>query len=760
MGGKGSQTIGYHYLFDILFGLGRGPVNALVDIKVGDKYAWKGGNGVTDDSVQAITKHELFGGEKKEGGIQGPFRMFPGGPTQALPGAGSAYCGGSGPNKGNRTLPDVQSSIGGLVSEFRGTTMVWFSGLISSMNPYPKEWKFRVRRYNAGWHNDDPWYPNMARILLNGGKIHAMNPAHIIYECFTNPSWGRGLPASFMDDASFKLAANTLCDEGFGLCLAWQRTDDIDTFIDNVLEHIAATWYLDPETGLVVLKLLRDDYVAADLPLFTPSSGLLDIMDDDSGSQDATFNEVIGTGRDPITNEDFQLRAHNLAARQSQGAANPEKKQYPGIPTRDLLARVLQRDLKLHAAGLKRFTVALDRRGWRIRPGMPFKVEDTRRGIASMILRAVEITDNSNRKGRIEIKAMQDVHGMPATSFVTPTAPTWNPPADEAVPATEARLLEANYRDMLLRAGSASDLADFEGSAVIGVVAVSPDAVMYQYDLATKAAGEAALEVRGGGSFTGAATLVEAVDPYDNTLLLTGETDFAEDLAGQVVLCDDEQMGVLAYDSTTHILTVERGVADTVPAAHAAAATIWTIDDDMASDYREYAPGELVEAAVLTRTTSDVLDLADAPVLSLTVEGRWDKPYPPGDVRVDGLQALAPQQEHAAPVITWAHRDRLLQEEQVVGHGEASVGPEAGTTYTIRVYDADDPTVVIRTVTGIAGTTWTYDAGMQTTDGSPTAVYIELESVRDGLTSHQLYRFYVTLQGGYGLGYGYNYGGA
>jgi hypothetical protein len=37
-----------------------------------------------------------------------------------------------------------------------------------------------------------------------------MNPAHIIYECATNPDWGRGLPRELVDNISFASAANVL----------------------------------------------------------------------------------------------------------------------------------------------------------------------------------------------------------------------------------------------------------------------------------------------------------------------------------------------------------------------------------------------------------------------------------------------------------------------------------------------------------------------------------------------------------------------
>jgi hypothetical protein len=642
--------------------------------------------------------------------------------------------------------------------------MLWFSGLVSSMNPYPKEWSFRVRRYSAGWWQNEPWYPAKSVIFLGDGKIHAMNGAHIIYECLTNPLWGRGLPAAYIDENSFIYAANTLCAENFGLCFVWQRKEEVDEFINLVQKHIGSVLYPDPETGKMTIKLIRNDYDPATLPTFTPSSGLLDILEDDSGSQDEIFNEVIGTGRDPITNEDFQVRVHNLAARQSMGSPNAQDADYSGIPTRDLMARVIQRDLKVHAAGLKKLSVVLDRAGWQIRPGMCFRVSDARRGILNMVLRAGEISDVSFRDGRVTIKAMQDVYGLPETSYVTPSVPTWTPPATEAAPPTEQLLVEANYRDIVLKQDAAAVAMLDPTDSFIGTLALSPDPVMYEYLLATRAAGETDFDTDADGSFTGAATLLDAITPLQTTFAITGETDFAEEIEGQVILVgsadEQEQMALVDYDAETHIVTVERGVADTIPKAHAAATTVWTIDDDLVSDRRTYAAGETVEAYVLTRTSSDVLDPVEATLLSLDLVGRQGRPFPPGDVRVDGDSFAVLAGEYPEPVFTWAHRDRILQEDQTVGHAEASVGPEAGVTYTIRIYDATAPTVAIRTEPGIAGDTWTYDAAMQTADGAPIAVWVELESVRDGLASFQHYRFYVPLQAGYGLGYGFNYGGA
>jgi hypothetical protein len=744
---KGGGTAGFHYLFGLLWGICRGPVNDLREIRVGDKVAWEGP--LCDGDVQAIKSPNLFGGAPEgEGGIQGPFRLFMGGADQVLPGAGSANCGGNGPLAGTQTLPDVKATIqaespGVRISEFRGTFLLWFDGLISSMNPYPKQWAFRLRRHTAGWYNDECWYRVKAAIFLAAGKIQAMNPTHIIYQCLTDPVWGRGMPPALIDENSFIYAADKLCSENFGLCIAWQRKEEVDQFIAIIQDYIDCFLFPDPETGKMTIKLLRDDFVEADLPSFDPSSGLIDIQEDETSSQDEIFSEMIGQGFDPITKTEFTVRAHNLAARQSQGGPNPESRDLSGIPTRDLMGRVLQRDLKKMCSGLSKYIVVLDRAGWKLRPGTPFKVSDPRRNIGSIVLRVVEVTDQSFKDGRITLKCTEDVFALPATTYITTNETAWTPPPTEAVPAADQAIYEASYRDVLLRKSAADMAALVETNAYFGVVAASPNSAMYRFDLDSRAAGETDYTVTS-GVFTGNALLAADITILQTAFNLASVShDWPENIVGQAIVIGDEQMAVTAFDSTTGDATVKRGVADTVPKAHAAGDRVWAIDDDFVTDGRTYAEGEDVDALVLTRTNSDLLDPADAVDMTLTLVARQARPYPPAKVTVDAAEALTLAGVHNEPVIDWVSRNRLVQEDQLVGYTEAAVAAEAGTTYNLRVYGIDGVTL-LRDVPG-AVAPWTYDVAMQAADGNPTLIFVELESERDGLTSYQLQRFPITI---------------
>lgn len=771
--GKKKQTIGYHYIMTLLFGICRGPINEIREIMVGGKTAL-GGN-LCSPLPGTINKPDLFGGEKKEGGIQGAYRLQMGAADQVLGGAVTVNLGGGtsigwikkGSAISTAKLRDLRTMLPGKVSQLRGIVTFHYNGLVASMNPYPKEWAFRVRRTTRGWSlpgaiNDIGWYPAKATIWMADGHIMAMNPAHIIYQLLTDPDWGGAEDIEEIDEPSFIAAANTLCAEGFGLCLKWERKDDVDVYIKTVLDHIGAALFQDRGTGLYVLKLIRGDYNINDLPLFTPDTGLIEIVEDDSEALADAVNEVIATGKNPLDQgNDIQVRVQNIAAIQAVGGRVSSPVSYPGIPEAGLLTRVAQRDLKASALGLKRFKVKLDRKAWRLYPAMPFRIADPKRGLGQIVLRVGDLDDKSSASdGFIQIKAIEDVFSMPATSFVPAVDGEWEGPSRVALPPLEQRLIELNYRDVYIARG-VSDADSLEGTdAVIGQLAASANVSNREYELWT-AAEPADLDYKADGFFTDYARLVDPIGRYDTAMKLQDRTAGFdnEEVVGQALLIGDEVIGVTDYDSLTEEFTIMRGAADTLPQEHLALARAWTIDDDIVGDGVLYQDGQTAKASVLSKTSEDTLPIDDATIETLPLVARQARPYPPANLKLDTVLVYNSSGIHAEPVFTWAHRDRKLQADHLVDHQEASVGPEPGTTYTFRIYDyATD--VLIGTYSGISGTTWTYSSALQGTDGAGNIVRMEIESSRDGLSSYQMYNIVVILSGGYGFGYGLNYGGA
>lgn len=760
MGGKSGGTIrGYKYSFGIHMGIGRGPVDQLVEIRVGDRTAWPltyqlpmgsvemddGSTMPTYVTVPAAPPFEgngllwilapnLFGGDEQEGGIVGFADVMMGARDQPI----------------NLRMAQMLGSF--LIPAWRGVFTFFYDGVVATLNPYPKPWKFRVRRALKGWFNDECWYPEKALILLCG-DIWAMNPAHIIYEAATNPEWGRGLPKEAINEESFVAAANTLADECFGLCLKWARENDISAFINNVIGHIGAALYPDRRTGKLTLRLLRDNYAVEDLPLFDYGSGLLSINEEQGASSEPLRNEIIVKWRDPPTDDPRSSRVQNIASLQQMGAASSETVDYPGIPTEELALRVAQRDLRAKGLSLRRYKLTLDRRGADLAPGTPFRVSSPQDGIMNAVLRVGKLEDSTQNKGEIVVTAVQDVFGLPSVSYVAPTAPgpvTTQPPE----PPVFYRAIEVPYGD-IARYASAADL-DYldEHVGFMMALAAKPNDFAINFNLWTVVGAET-WTMKGRGEFSPHG-LINPMGIGDSLLVFNSPTLASLISVGEAIIVEDEILRINAFDLTTNTASVSRGCYDTIPAAHGNVSA-FAYQRFNGRDTSEHATGEVVKARFSTVATAGTINPMDAPEASATMQQRFFRPYPPGKVQVNGNYFWAVPTIVGDLTLTWAHRNRKLQDDQLVGHTEASFTPEAGTTYTVRVYDASDMTAPLREVTGIAGATWLYNASDSTADGDVEDIVIQLWSERDGIASLQKYSFPVRHLPAGATGYGINY---
>lgn len=822
-GGGGKQIVGFRYIMAIHSGCCRGPVNEFCEVRVGDLEIWNGA--VTDNDTISINAPEAFGGDEKEGGVVGDLTVLMGAADQVVPSIIKDNL------DGGKQPPD-----------WRGALTTFFYGQIGSNNPYPKAWKFRLRRSTKGWDNDAPWYPETALIILStdpmvtltfvgqpkdeeyiiingihayfrtaehtstydvtigdtidatvtnlatmvnfysvdlgvtavatgnvielrsvdntipvvetpygwvtktaaGGDIHAMNPAHIVYECATNQVWGRGLPVAMLDDTAFRSVADKLYSENFGLCIEWTRQEDIDTFVQNVIDHIGGAVYVDRQTGLLTMRLIRNDYDASTLTAYTFDNGILDITEDQTSSRDTMTNEIVVEFTDPVTDKTGSVRVQNLASFQSIGAIVSQTIQYHGLATASMALKIAQRDLEFHSSQLRRLTLKMTRTAWRLAPGDVIKVNVPQRGVENMLLRVGEVTEAALTGEEITVKAVQDVFGLPDTTIVDPEPGHWVPPDRSARVITDRELTEMTWFDFSDSIPSTllTDVTVDEGW--IKVYAGRPSQSTIQYDLQTKAGGETAYVTRSTAGFDALAFLVGDTGYYDTTFAYEQGSLLTDVIVGQLVRIDDEYMRLDDIDRTAGTITVARGCVDTIPQPHLDGATIWFQTAVPTTDFRDYTGGETVWARLLSRTTSQTLDPAFAYEDSIVIGSRQGRPYPPGDMKVNGVGfADGPFITDDDVVFTWAHRDRIGQSNTLLEHGAGSTGPEAGVTYTIKAYTYDGATL-LDTISGITGTSYTIPLGSPSRPTSQPAVWFWIESVRDGIVSHQHY--YILIQ--------------
>ena len=772
-GGKGgsssSAVVGYQYFWGMHVVIAH-EVNAIIGLRFGDKYAWEGFvtngyDGVESRSGTSVVLVDIDEGSSvpssdaliavdssweatgdapipgyigldatnlfsnNEGGVFGRVDYLSGSPRQPR-------------------HPYLYSKVSELVSAARGVASLVFRQTYWGNNPYMRTLGVRAVHTQPNFFFDDydpVWYDiGDSEVPYDGMGAEAhdydMNPAHIIYMCLRNAEWGRGLSVDEIDVASFTSAATTLYDELFGLSYYWNRESDVEDLIKMILEHIDGLLYEIPSTGKIGLKLLRDDYVVGSLPTLGPDE-ITSVEQYYRPGWGEVTNEVKVVWQNDL-NEAKTVYSRDQAAINMQGSVVSETLNFPGIRHAELAQRVADRELTQRTAALAQVTLVVPYTHAKEHlPGSVFVWEWPEYGITSMVLRVLQVSYGVLTDGVIKLTCAQDVFAETAySSIASPTPVEWIPPGGVPQAATHARLDEAPYWHVIqyLTGEYSFLLSEFDDtSAAVMTMSPTPQDDSGTYLIVFDSGSGYDENLSMSGIWCSGGVLSSALTVSDTTVTMTSPANWSDIRIGSLLFIDDEIMLVQAIDG--YSLTVARGVLDTVPDSHVSG-TWGLFDTSPLLPKTEYASSETIKAKLLTQTVADTLDIADAPELSVTLVGRFALPYPPGKIRVNSIEW--PTEIVGDMVLTWAHRNRVQQTAYVVTQDEGSITPEVGTTYTIRIYGEEGQ--LLRTETGITGETYTYTSANEVSDGGisrkQTSLAVEIESVRDSLTSYQFHR--------------------
>lgn len=595
------------------------------------------------------------------------------------------------------------------------------------------------------WIEDDVLYNRgslavVVTKLASAGCAHAdMNPAHIVYQCLTDKAWGMGYPVSSIDETTFTAAADALYSEGFGLSMLWNQQETIENFMKVVLDHIGAMLYVKPDTGKFALRLIRSDYSRPSLTLYGPSV----LISADNYQRQAwgeTINEITVVYTDACSGKDSSVTVQDAANIQTQGGVVAQTRNYPGIRRVGLAQRVALRDLQAVSTPLASIKLTANRSAWQVFPGDVFRLSWPEYGIDDVVFRALNVNRGTLTDGQVIIDAVEDVFGLPDNTYLVEQSGEWEDPSSAPAPAPYRKVIEAPYWD-LARNMTAADLAYVDPlSGYLETLAVRPsyDATNYRIEVDAGAG----YQEEGIGDFCPSALVVGALTKATTAITLTSGIDIDLVAAGGYAVIDDEYVLVSSIDANAGTATISRGVLDTVPAPHSAGARIWFADSYQGFSNTEYADGEILAVKLLPATGQGVLDISLAPVNNLTFDQRQYRPYPPGNLKFSGSVSPAasdyPADVYGNLTVSWAHRDRLAQTAYLVEQDEASIGPEAGTTYTVEIREGAS---LIESSSGISGTTYT-----ATTTGNHT-LEITVYAMRGGIKSWQSHVHVLDLHG-------------
>ncbi len=649
-----------------------GPVDKITQINVDGKRAWSGGHG---GGRLHISASNLFGGEKREGGVSGSVDILMGHPNQPK----NDY---------------LKARLGSKIPAFRGVVSAILRQVYIGMNPYLKRWAFRVQRIHVRDDGRPQWYNDKAEI--GSGD---MNPAHIIRECLTSLDWGMGYTDEDIDDNSFIHAANQLHAEGFGLSLLWDKETTIDKFIELILKHIDGALFVDRKTGRFTLKLIRDDYDKSSLIKLGPHN-VGKINDFTRPTVGELTNSVTVQYWDRSTGKNATVSAQDIALAQQQGCVISTTQKYPGITNGGLASRVASRDLRGYANPLIGCVLIANREAASLNVGDVFLFEWPQYGVSETVMRVTNISLGTLTDNKVKIECVQDVFALSEAIYASPTPTGWALPLSEPAPCPYRLLVEAPYYEVVQRVGmdEAAKLAKEDGFLIVAGTKPAEDAL------------NADLHVNSGGGyelvesleFTPTALLMADAGYMDTSLSIGQTVDIDIVEIGSHIQINDELMQVTAISDTE--IKVNRGVADTIPHKHPSGSRVFAWDYYGETDGVNYQTGEIVHAKITPATGRGILDLGVAPQDSVRFNSRASRPYPPGNFKINNQ--YYPKLVTGALVLSWAHRDRVQQADHLKGFTFGDVGPESGTTYKLKIWDENNNLVVNESE--LTGNTYNY----------------------------------------------------
>lgn len=569
------------------------------------------------------------------------------------------------------------------------------------------------------------WAYAALKVTLGGVTLNAMNPAHILYDARTQQDMGRE-PTANMNDASFRAAADWYFAQSFGLCVEYDPgSETLDDFISRVERVAGCSMSRSPVDGQWYLDIANGVYDLSTLPILSDDD-ILDFAESPT-IMDSAANSVGVEYFDP------QLKATlSTAPVQAMGAIEAfgtihQQTTYLEIPTSDLAVRVATRDLRAAITPSRTFDLTTTRSPYSWRVGTYFRLQSPKRGIADMVCLLAEKSSGSLKSGAIKITASQDIYSLPTAAFVdaehgVDTRPSQIPASIVAQAAVEVPYV------VVVGALSRADLSALPDDAGYLMTMAADPSTSVGYTVTVSSGGDYAPTANGDWCACGAVS--GAAGYSDSSFTLANAHQLGSVAVGMGALWGTEIVRVDAIDPGAGTIVLARGCADTVPVRHADGELVWFYGTDAAEDPTEYTSGETISIKLLTNTGSQELDPSAAVPLSVTFRGRQFRPYPPGQVRLNGGSAYGSPAITGRISLTWAHRNRVLQANQLVDTTAGGITPESGQTYNVRLYGADGITL-LTTYNGIDG------AAISFTPPSAGSYVLELESVRDGLASFQ-----------------------
>jgi hypothetical protein len=681
---KGAR--GYKYYLTVALCWCLGPDVRFRKLWLGKDLIWTGciaaGEKMHHDFIEL---DKLYGGEEEQGGIQGDVYFFNGDFDQPQ----SAV---------------LTSLVDPNVSAYRGYAITVFHNGHEKKSGSGFKWgqspQIQPPSAEVAVHTNTLEIGECKHIMPNGLDA---NPLEVLYDLIVNKWANLGIDPDYIDANNWRDGARVLWAEANGCSVIISNPAQGSTIAKEVMAQINASMYQDPSTGLIKVKLIRDDYVIADLPVLTPSE-VSDIGNWTSILWSQTLNKVIISYKNRANNyEDGLAPQQDFANIRYQGKIRSGKVDMPLCYDSTLAAVLAARELTNVAVPLKKGTLTVNREAADLIPGDPFVLHWPEYGVEQMVLRVRKIGLGKREDGRVQMDVVQDIFATPVLSTTVP------PPSEHEVEDFPAADVSTYLLWELPYWLSASVGTERVGYYRMGAFAKEPTTASVSYTAWIDTGGDPAddTEVVLPSDYTPTAKLNADLAQYtgwsngtitslvikevsDTSILVNGSLTAVRAGQGMFYL-NDELLGFETFtdngDGTYTLHNVHRSLLDTGYKAGLANDLLWFIKDTngLFEDGVLPAPQSVY---YIDRTYTDELEEPSATRHAVTPAGRKDLPIPPDDITIDAVRVKDLEVDVGATVsVNWHEREPAPVSIPV--ELDATQTPAAGTLYKLEVWSPD-----------------------------------------------------------------------
>lgn len=164
-------------------------------------------------------------------------------------------------------------------------------------------------------------------LMANGLDV---NPISVLYTLLTHPDFCGGPKLPGVDTDSFSEARAIIAAEGLGMSYRLQAATKADQLVQTILSHVDGLLYIDPESGLIRIRLIR--LVQTAVPRFTEAN-VVSLDDISKSTWQATYSQCRVT---------FEMRG---GSGNEMGARNVAIAKDPGLALNSGLIETLDDDV-------------------------------------------------------------------------------------------------------------------------------------------------------------------------------------------------------------------------------------------------------------------------------------------------------------------------------------------------------------------------------------------------------------------------------